>query len=191
MRKQYIAEKRYTVIEMWKSGWWKFFYKTEVSVKEHLRESFPNKHPLRQDQFLPKLQSGALFGYVQCDIKVPERLKEQIVSFPPIYRIANKCGQDNGSPMEEYAENEVLISQPRPIKFYSFELFNDTIITPLLLFYLEMGLECTKNLRFVQYTPVNFFDTFVQSAVMEMRITTTVYLPKRTSCLPAALTSIK
>ena len=47
----------------------------------------------------------------------------------------------------------------------SFILANGTIITPLLLIYLQFGLVCEKIHRFVQYTPGKSFENFVQSAV--------------------------
>ena len=47
----------------------------------------------------------------------------------------------------------------------SYFLENGTLITPLLLFYLELGLVCKKIYRFVENTPVNCFNKFVQSAV--------------------------
>ena len=40
-----------------------------------------------------------------------------------------------------------------------------TIITPLILFFLQLELVCKKIHRFVQYTPRKCFDNFVQSAV--------------------------
>ena len=40
MPKQCIAEKGYTVVEMWECEWWKFS-KIDVSVKEHMRGSLP------------------------------------------------------------------------------------------------------------------------------------------------------
>ena len=55
--------------------------------------------------------------------------------------------------------------QPRRMLLSSFILTNSTIITPLLLFYLKLGLVCRKIHRFVQYSPGKCFDTFVQSAV--------------------------
>ena len=42
---------------------------------------------------------------------------------------------------------------------------NGTIITPLLLFYLNLGLVCEKIYCIVQYTPVKCFNNFVQSAL--------------------------
>ena len=47
----------------------------------------------------------------------------------------------------------------------SFHLINGTIITPLLNFCLDLGLECDRIYRFVQYTPMKCFNNFVQSAV--------------------------
>ena len=44
-------------------------------------------------------------------------------------------------------------------------LQNGTPITPLLLFYLQLGRVCTKIHRFVEFTPRRCFNRFVQSAV--------------------------
>ena len=47
----------------------------------------------------------------------------------------------------------------------SFILTNGTIITSLILFFLQLALVCEKIHRFVQYTPRKCFDSSVQSAV--------------------------
>ena len=80
MRKQYIKEKGYNVVEMWECEWWNL-YKTTTCVKEHLRESFPYKRPLRQETLLDQIRSGKMFGYLQCDIEVPEELKKKLLFF--------------------------------------------------------------------------------------------------------------
>ena len=72
---------------------------------------------------------------------------------------------DIGNLMKEYAEKEGIMQQPRRMLISSFILTNGTIITPLLLFYLKLGLVCRKIHRFVQYTPRNCFNSFLQSAV--------------------------
>ena len=61
------------------------------------------------------------------------------------------------------------MSQPQTKIISSFELINGNIINPLLLFHLELGLECTKKYRFVEYTHVKCFNIFVQSAVKARR----------------------
>ena len=51
----------------------------------------------------------------------------------------------------------------------SYFLENSTLITPLLQFYLDLGLLCKKIYRFVEYIPVKCFNKFVQSAVNACR----------------------
>ena len=67
--------------------------------------------------------------------------------------------------MKTYAEEEGIMSQPRKMLISSFTLQNGTLITPLLLFYLQLGLVVTKRHRFVEYTPKKCFNSFVQAAV--------------------------
>ena len=86
MRKQYIKEKGYHVVEMWKCEWWNL-YKTTNCVKQHLRESFPYKRPLREESLLEQIRSGNLFDYVQYDIEVPEELKNKFANFHQFSKI--------------------------------------------------------------------------------------------------------
>ena len=72
---------------------------------------------------------------------------------------------DIGDLMKTYAEEEGIMSQPRKMLISSFTLQNGTLITPLLLFYLQLGLVVTKIHRFVEYTPRKCFNSFVQAAV--------------------------
>ena len=67
--------------------------------------------------------------------------------------------------MKKYAEENKLMNQPRKFLISSFHFTNGTIFTPLLNFYLDLGLECDRIYRFVQYTPMKCFNSFVQSAV--------------------------
>ena len=162
MRKQYIKEKGYNIVEMWECEWWNL-YKT-TCVKEHLRESFLYKRPLSEESLLEEIRSGKLFGYVQCDIEVPEELKEKFANFPPIFKNTNVGRHGIGLLMKDYAEKG-LLSQLRKMLISSYFLENGTLITHLLLFYLELGLVCKKIYRLVEYTPLKCFNKFVQSAV--------------------------
>ena len=67
--------------------------------------------------------------------------------------------------MHEHAEKKGLISQPRRLLISNLEVTMGTLIFPLLLIYLELGLVFTKISRFVEYTPVKCFNNFVQTAV--------------------------
>ena len=111
---------------------------------------------------------GRLFGYVQCDNEVPELLCDYFSNFPPIFKNSAVSRYDIDNLMKHYAEKEIILVQPRRMLISiisSFILTNGTIVTPLLLFYLKLGLVCKKIHRFVQYTPRNNFSIFIQSAV--------------------------
>ena len=63
MREQYVKEKGYKIVQKWECQWWNLYQMT-TCVKEHLRESFPYKRPLRKERLLEQIKSGKLYGYV-------------------------------------------------------------------------------------------------------------------------------
>ena len=63
LRKQYIEEEGYNVIEIYESDWWKK-YKTDKVDEQHLREASLYKMPPRELRFLENIKSGSLFDYV-------------------------------------------------------------------------------------------------------------------------------
>ena len=133
MRRDYIQQKGYQIVEMWECEWWSL-YKTDASVKSHLRENFPYKRHLSEEQLLQGDIDGQLFGYVLCDIEVPKHLRSCFSNFPPILKNTVVSRDDIGNLMRECAEKENIMTQPRRMLISSFVLTNGTIITPLLLF---------------------------------------------------------
>ena len=164
MRGDYIQQKCYQIVEMWECEWWSL-YKTNASIKSLLRKNFPYRRPLSEEGLMQEIIDGRLFGYVQCDIEVPEHLRDYFSDFPPIFENPAVCRDDIGNLMKQYAEKENIMVQPRRMLISSFLLTNGNIITPLLFFYLQLGLVCKKIHRFVQYTPRKCFDKLVHSAV--------------------------
>ena len=153
---------------MWECEWLNL-YKTKTCVKEHLREPFPYKRPLREERPLEQTRSAELFGDEQCHIEVPEEIRKNFGNFSPIFKNTNVCRHDIGLPMKDYAEKEGLLCQPRKKLTSSFFFENGTLIPPLLLFYLDLGLVCRTIYRFVEYIAVKCFNKFMQSAVNARR----------------------
>ena len=122
---------------MWECEWWSL-YKTDASVKSHLREDFHYKRPLSEEQLLQGNIDGQLFGYVQCDIEVRENLRSYFSNFPPIFKNTLVSREDNGNWMREYAEKDSINAQPGRMRISSFVLTNGTIITPLLFVLFEI-----------------------------------------------------
>ena len=164
LRRSYIQEKGFTVNEMWECKWWRL-YKTTSNVKVHIRENFPYRRSLTEQQLPEGIKKGSVFGYVECDIEVPKNLRVNFANFPPMFRNTLVSNNDFGDLMKTYAEEGGIRSQPRKTLISSFTLQNGTLITSLLLFYLQLGLVVTKIHRFVEYTPKICFNSFVQSAV--------------------------
>ena len=83
LRRDYIQEKGFTVIELWECQWWRL-YKTTTSVKLRIGENFLYRRSRTEHQLLKRIKKGILFGYVQCDLQLPENLRAHFASFPPI-----------------------------------------------------------------------------------------------------------
>ena len=133
---------------MWECEWWRL-YKTTNAVKQHIREHFPYRRSFAAEQLLEEMKEGKLFGNVQCDIEVPENSSANFANFPPIFKNTLVSKGNIGDLMKNYAEEERILPQPRKMLISSFTLQNGTFITPLLLFYLQLGLVVTKIHRFV------------------------------------------
>ena len=106
---------------------------------------------------------------MQCEIEVPENMRTNFANFPPIFKNTLVSKFNFADLMKNYAEEGRLLSQLPKMLISSFILQNGTLITPLLFFYLQLGLVCTKTHRFVKYTPKKCFKSFVQSAVHATR----------------------
>ena len=135
LRRGYIQEKGFTVIEMWDCEWWRL-YKTSTNVKLHIRENFPYRRSLTEKQLLEGIKKRKLFGYIQCAIEVPENLRANFANFPSKFKNTLASKNDIGDFMKTYAEEKEKMSQPRKMLIPSFTLQNGSLITPLLLFYL-------------------------------------------------------
>ena len=51
---------------------------------------------------------GRLFGFVQCDIEVPEHLRDYFSTFPPIFENTAMSRDEIGNLMKQYAQKELL-----------------------------------------------------------------------------------
>ena len=150
-------------------GMWKQVRDDKI-LKEQLKIRFPFRKPLSEQQLLEKIDNGSLFGYVQCDLSVPEHLQNYFQHFPSIFKNCFVSKNDTGEYMKSYADQQGLLRQPSRMLISSFHLENGSVITPLFNFYRTLGLECTRVHRFVDYTPEKCFKGFVKSVVEARRL---------------------
>ena len=109
MRKEHIQEKGYKIIEMWECKWWEL-YRTDATIKNHFWANLPYQRPLSEERPMRDIKRGRFFGYVQCDLKVPEHLKAYFANFPAIFKDTVVSRIDIGALMEEHAEKEGIMS---------------------------------------------------------------------------------
>ena len=118
---------------------------------------------------MDNIKSICLFHYAQCDIEILENVRETFANFAPIFKNINVGRDDFGPILKEYAKNEGISTQPRRMLRSSYFLENGTIVTPLLLFYLDMGLVCGKYVCILEQTPMKCFNNLAQYAVNARR----------------------
>ena len=181
MRRDSIQQKSYQIVEMWERECWSL-YQTDASVKSHLRENFPYKRPLSEEGLMQEIIDGRHFGYVQCDIEVPEHLRDYFSNFPPIFKNTVVSRNDIGNLMKQYAEKENIMVQPRRMLISSFILTRGTIITPLLLLFLKLG-QFVKRFAGLFNTLPEIASTISYSPPLmhddkEMKLQTQVLLPR-------------
>ena len=82
-----------------------------------------------------------LFGCVECNIHVPEHLRDHIQEICPIFKNVEISREDIGDYMKTYTEEYDIMKQPRRSLIGSMIGEKILLATPLLRWYLEHGLE--------------------------------------------------
>ena len=128
-------------------------YKTSKNVEKQFQENVLYRRSLAAQQLFEELKNRKLFSHVQCDIGVAENLRPKFANFPPILKTSSATRNVFGDLMKTYAEKEGILSHRQKMLISGFTLQDGTLITPLLLFCLHLGLFCTKIHRLVEYPP--------------------------------------
>ena len=79
--------------------------------------------------------------------------KFKFTFFYPVFKNIEAGGNEIGDYLKNYAIDNEIMKYPQRMLLSSFKLENGTVITPLFNFYMEIGLQCTKAYRFVQFSP--------------------------------------
>ena len=114
LRKLYLEKKGYKVIEMRECEWW-YHVQENSMLKNHIRKNFPYKLPLSKETLLTRIHEDKLFGYVQCDLEVPEELCERFANFPPVFKNCDVGREKIGNFMLKYAEKNALLFKPQRV----------------------------------------------------------------------------
>ena len=137
---------------------------------------------MTQDTLLSQIKKDLIFGYVQCDIEVPKDCQSQFSNFPLIFKNVPVGRSDIGDLMRQYAIENKLLQQPQRMLISSFHLKNGIIITPLLKFYLSLGLSVHEFIvsfsTRLKSASILSFNQLLMLAEAEMRILIQVLLQR-------------
>ena len=121
-RVQDLQDKGYTLEIIWEKDW-QALVPQQPKIKAYLSKhrTFTHlKKYLNQDQIIQYIQDGCLFGFVECDIHVPDHLKDYFSEMTPIFKNTEVSLNDVGQHMPEYAKERHIKDIPRRLLIGSY-----------------------------------------------------------------------
>ena len=97
------------------------------------RNSIPIKDVLN------RIVSDELYGFLKCDVKVPEHLKQRFSQFPPIFKNIEISISDVGPYMKQLCEKTGCLQHPRKTLISSYFGKNIVLTTCQLKWYILNG----------------------------------------------------
>ena len=164
-RRNYIRSQGLELVEMWECQWRREFENKNSDIYKFVKKNYTYKYPMSANKIKERVYAGDLFGILQCDIHIPERLRNEFANFPPIFKNVEVSRDDIGDEMKQHAIQNKLLTKPRKMLISSFFQVNGCFITPLIQFLAKKGAYVTRVYRFIEYIPVKCFKGFVQTAV--------------------------
>ena len=140
------------VVEMWECDW------------KRERDHPPRKKwKMTSHSIIAAVIDGTLFGMVECDVRVPDNLREYFAEMQPIFKNTTVTRDDIGSFMQQYAEEHDIMSTPRRMLVGSYRGEKILLATPLLRWYLAHGLVVDRVYQIIEYEPKPCFQNFGDS----------------------------
>ena len=163
------------VVEMWECRW-DHMRCHDPEVRQFCRSRFPYKRAdfshceaITPDDILRSVKEEKLFGLIECDIEVPDTLKNHFSELQPIFKNTEVSREDMGDFMKKYAEKHKIMSQPRRTLIASYFGKRILLATPLLLWYLDHGLVVTDIHLVIEYEPKACFRVFGEAVSQARR----------------------
>ena len=169
----------YHVVTMWECRW-KYMKQSDPAIREFIKANL-SETDINSDEPIPDpgsdmksilqaIQDDKLFGMALVDLHTPEVLKHKFRDLPPIFKRAEVGRADIGEHMKKYCEESGLLPSPRPMLISSYFAVNTLIATPLLKWYIDMGLIVTRVYMVMQYRRSRCFLRVTENAAEKRRI---------------------
>ena len=106
-----LRRRRHVKVVMWECEWKDVH--NESDVKTFLTPTSRPRWTMTQHQILAAVVDGTLFGVIECDVCVPEELRDYFSEMQPVFKNASVTRDDIGPFMRQYAEEHDILSKPR------------------------------------------------------------------------------
>ena len=126
-RQQHLTSMGYNVIHIWECEF-KRQCETDENLKKFLRRfhrPLDRVYRLSLEDIIDHVISGNIFGAVECDISVPDVLREKFSEMSPIFKNAEISHDDIGKHMKQFAEHTI---PNKPVKGLIGRMFGKKII---------------------------------------------------------------
>ena len=155
-KEKYLRHLGYKVVTIWECEWTSFV-NGKLDVKAFLaafhRTHFPKTRPIVFKEVVDRIASRNYFRLVECDISVPEALKEKFSEMSPVFKNVKVSRQQLGPKMSEFAEGKHFLKRPSRMLIGSMFGEKVLLLSALVRWYLSHGLEITKVYQLVEYSP--------------------------------------
>lgn len=117
-----------------------------------------------EQQLLSLIQSDQIFGFCVCDVTTPAEIYNKIawINFPPIIKRADIEESHLSNYMKERVKQE-NVKLPRTTVVQTYNGTQMLLFTPLIAFYMRLGLKISNVTKFIQYRPSRVLTDFVKS----------------------------
>ena len=144
------------VVELWECEWKEM--RRDPAVRKCLDAAFPRRRHARW--ILNGVCAGAAFGMIECDICVPEKMRDHFAEMQPLFKNIRLTRDDLGPCMRRYADEHSIMTTPRRMLVGNYRGDKILFATPLLRWYLDHGLEVMHVYQVIEYDPIPCFRRF-------------------------------
>ena len=165
-KERYIRDLGYNLVTITECKW-----KDEISenvaiasfLSGLLHRTRSNERTLTQDEIIAAIRCEGLFGMVECDIEVPENLREKFAEMPPIFKNIEIERSALSDHMLSFAQERNILTSPQRTLVGSMFATKILLHSSLAKWYLEKGLTITRIYQVISYQPRLCFSNFAQS----------------------------
>ena len=172
-KEDYIRSLGYKLVVMWECDW-RAMVGDDAEKKRFLAVLFRSLYPRLQDgvtlnRWIERIKDGSFFGLVECDIVVPEHLKDKFSEMSPIFKNTVVGREQLGEEMHKLAEKTGYLKRASRMLVGYLRGDRVPLFSGLAKWYLQHGLVITEIYQLVEYHPRALFRDFGESVSQARR----------------------